>query len=180
MTEQQTLSDMRNNVVAWPRKDRGFVAMREKSALALAGLSLLLAAWTSRPVSVCCSIAPTLHGVVSLGGRRYAGGQCVTGNIVHVTFRKQAEQRASLIVEPQPPISNGSACAKSDSARTMELRSSSLRITVDRPSGRIVFARPDGGEILSERSTGRNMEPATVMGEKTSHIHQQWIQHEDE
>ena len=74
MTEQQTLSDMRNNVVAWPRKDRGFVAMREKSALALAGLSLLLAAWTSRPVSVCCSIAPTLHGVVSLGGRRYAPG----------------------------------------------------------------------------------------------------------
>ena len=52
MTEQQALSDMRNNVVAWPRKDRGFVAMREKSALALAGVSLLLTARVS-PTQLC-------------------------------------------------------------------------------------------------------------------------------
>lgn len=96
MTEQQTLSDMRNNVVAWPRKDRGFVAMREKSALALAGLSLLLAAWTSRP-SLCAaqSLQPSTALSLSVDGGTLQV-QCVTGNIVHVTFRKQAEQRASL------------------------------------------------------------------------------------
>lgn len=52
MTEQQPISDIRKNVSAWPGKDRGSVAIREKAALELAGVSLLLTARVS-PTQLC-------------------------------------------------------------------------------------------------------------------------------
>ena len=108
--------------------------------------------------------------------------ECVTDRIVHVTYRKggavDAVARASLVVLPQP--AQAQACVSSRSAGAMELRSSSLRVAVDRSTGRVRFLRAGGEEILAERAGGRRVEPATVMGERTFHVQQQWQTHEDE
>jgi alpha-D-xyloside xylohydrolase len=135
------------------------------------------------PVLVCASVRCAAQTAQPAGISLPVDGgvlqvECVTNRIVHVTYRKEAAAtHASLVVLPQTPQSQ--PCVNSSDANAMELRSSSLRVTVDRSSGRVRFLRAGGEEILAERA-GPRVEPATVMGERTFHVQQQWQGHGDE
>ena len=49
-----------------------------------------------------------------------------------------------------------------------------LTVRVDLATGAVSFADAAGRPILAERPGGRTLEPATVMGDKTFHVRQQW------
>ncbi len=102
-----------------------------------------------------------------------------SANIVHVAF---AQDRAffdhpSIAVLPagSPPTWKVATING-----TIVLSTASLQARVDNATGAITFLDSTGQVILAEKSAGRTIEAADVLGEKTFHVRQQWLGHDDE
>ena len=60
------------------------------------------------------------------------------------------------------------------------LTTAKLKVQVDLLSGAVSFLDAKGNPIVAEKPGGREILPAEVQGEKTSHIEQQWTANDDE
>ena len=58
--------------------------------------------------------------------------------------------------------------------KTATIATAKLRVNVDLTSGAVSFLDGGGRAIAAERAGGRSLTPATVMGETTHHVRQQW------
>src|SRR5262245_36949254 len=95
-------------------------------------------------------------------------------DIVRVAFAKDDAffSRPSLMAAPKRCTSPAWNLARTDKAAT--ITTAKLRVNVDLTTGAVSFADAAGRPILAERPGGRSMVPATVAGENTSHVRQQW------
>jgi alpha-D-xyloside xylohydrolase len=57
---------------------------------------------------------------------------------------------------------------------TITLRTTRVELRIDTMTGRIAFHDRNGNLIVSEKTNGRTLEPATIQGEQTGHARQEW------
>ncbi|HEY7375989.1 MAG TPA: TIM-barrel domain-containing protein [Polyangia bacterium] len=147
--------------------------MLTKQALALA-----LTAWghgrgagsAGGPVPQGASQAPPTFAVA--GGRLRI--EVCADDIVRVAFAPHDAffARPSLMAAPKRCTSPAWKLTKADKLAT--LTTAKLRVNVELPSGAVSFTDAAGRSILAERPGARTMVPATVAGEATHHVRQQW------
>ncbi|HXU01146.1 MAG TPA: TIM-barrel domain-containing protein [Polyangia bacterium] len=101
-------------------------------------------------------------------------------DIVRVAFAKDDTffTRPSLMAAAKRCTSPAWKLTRTETAATVA--TAKLRVNVDLPTGAVAFADAAGRPILAERAGGRSLTPATVMGEATHHVRQQWQANEGE
>ena len=101
-------------------------------------------------------------------------------DIVRVAFAKDDAffARPSLMAAPKRCTASAWKLTKTD--KTATIATPKLRVDVDLTTGAVRFGTPRAVRSLAERAGGRSMVPATVMGEATQHVRQQWEPHEGE
>jgi alpha-D-xyloside xylohydrolase len=101
-------------------------------------------------------------------------------DIVRVAFAKDDGffARPSLMAAPKRCTASAWKLTKTD--KTATIATSKVRVDVDLGTGAVSFRDAAGHPIAAERPGGRSMVPATVMGEATHHVRQQWESHEGE
>jgi alpha-D-xyloside xylohydrolase len=115
---------------------------------------------------------------------RVSGGQLLidvcADDVIRVAFATNREffGRASLMAAPKR--CGGATWRVSTEAGAATVTTAKLAVRVDLGSGAVSFRDLAGRSILDERAGGRTLTPATVQGEKTFHIRQQWEPHADE
>ena len=101
-------------------------------------------------------------------------------DIIRVAYARDREffDRPSLIVEHRAVAP--AAWSLDGGPGTATLRTQKIQARVDLASGAVTFLDAAGQTILAERPGGRTIEPATVQGEKTFHVRQEWEPAADE
>jgi alpha-D-xyloside xylohydrolase len=107
--------------------------------------------------------------------------QVCTADIVRVAFAKDAAffHRASLITAPK-------RCEKTDfhtatAAGATTVTTPKLTVRIDAATGAVTFLDAEGRTVLAEKAGGgRTMTPATVEGEATTNVRQEWAPNDDE
>jgi alpha-D-xyloside xylohydrolase len=113
-----------------------------------------------------------------------AGGrlriEVCTDDVVRVAFAPDEAffARPSLMAAPKRCTTPAWKLTKTDEVAT--IATARLRVKVDLTTGAVSFADAGGRPILAERAGGRSMIPATVAGERTHHVRQQWEPHDGE
>ena len=99
-------------------------------------------------------------------------------DIVRVAYAKERAffERDSLVVEKRP--ATGVRWGMESDDRTATLLTARMRVRVNLSTGVVTFLDATGNTFLAERA--RAMEPATVQGEQTFHVRQQWAPSADE
>ena len=106
------------------------------------------------------------------GGTKLVKLQVIAENVFRVAAAPQAgfSQRASLIVEktdwPDVPFSIA------EHGDVISISTNQLTARINSESGEVSFFDGEGRPILAEKSAGKTITPATVMGEETFHIQQ--------
>ena len=157
-----------------------------RRALALSFLPLLAAG--CRPVAGPPSAAPPAATapppddgpVLSVPGGSLKIQVC-TDDIVRVAFARSPAffQRASLITAPRrcekTPFQTGTA------AGVTTVTTAKLTVRIDAATGAVTFLDAAGQTILAEKAGGgRTVTPATVEGEATASVRQEWAPNDDE
>ena len=101
-------------------------------------------------------------------------------SIVRVLFSKTRTPRVDDMVVVAAAGRASPKWSLQTVASTATLTTAKLRVTVNRADGSIVFADSSGRTILAETPGARRMVPATVQGEQTYHVQQQWRATDDE
>ncbi|HMF42773.1 MAG TPA: TIM-barrel domain-containing protein, partial [Polyangia bacterium] len=99
-------------------------------------------------------------------------------NIVHVAYAPSATSatffsRASLAAGVRQ-CADGTRWARTDQNGVTTLATPALAVAVDRSTGAVSFLDRSGATVLAETPQGHGLLPATVMGEATNHVQQQW------
>ncbi len=117
--------------------------------------------------------------IVVVGGAQLAVEVCAD-NIIRVAYAPDPAffTRPSLAAAPKRCVAQDVLVASSDSEITV--RTSRLGVRIERASGRVSFYDPDGGLILAEKPEGRQLVPATLRGEATHNVRQEWQPNPDE
>lgn len=106
--------------------------------------------------------------------------QVRSASMIRVQFAQERSffDRSSLmLVEPTATPVAFTVQVDETSAR---LTTSQIEARIDPRTGAVAFFTAGGEPILAERATGRSLEPATVQGEITQHVRQQWEASADE
>ncbi len=104
-----------------------------------------------------------------------------TADIIRVAFAKDAAffARPTLMTAPKRCVPTPFRTAVTGSDTT--LATSKLSVRVDAATGTVTFLDATGQTILAEKAGGgRTLTPATVMGEQTSNVRQEWAPNDDE
>ena len=151
---------------------------RKLPALVLAAAAAPTIGW-ARPMLPPAAPSGAPSPTFSVPGGRLRIDVCAD-DIVRVAFAKDDAlfARPSLMAAPKRCTSPTWKLTKTDKAAT--LATAKLRVTVDLTTGAVAFADAAGRRILAERAGGRSLTPATVMGERTHHVRQQWESQEGE
>jgi len=101
-------------------------------------------------------------------------------DVVRVAFAKDDGffGRPSLMAAPKR--CTAPAWKMTQTEKTATIATAKLRVNVDLATGAVAFADAAGRPIAAERAGGRSLAPATVMGESTHHVRQQWEPHDGE
>ena len=101
-------------------------------------------------------------------------------DIVRVAFARDDAffTRPSLMAAPRKCTPSAWKLTKTDGKAT--IATAKLRVDVDLTTGAVAFFDAAGRPIAAERAGGRSLAPATVMGEATHHVRQQWQAYDDE
>jgi alpha-D-xyloside xylohydrolase len=147
--------------------------MRRASFLGLVVAAVLSVGWARParrpPVGAADSPFPTF----SIAGGRLRIEVCAD-DIVRIAFAKDEAffTRPSLMAAPKSCTPSAWKLTRTD--RKATIATGRLRIDVDLTTGAIAFVDAAGRPIAAERAGGRSLTPATVMGETTHHVRQQW------
>jgi alpha-D-xyloside xylohydrolase len=101
-------------------------------------------------------------------------------DVVRVAYAKEQGFFARKSLAAQPKRCEGAQFEVTESAGTATLATSKLRVRIDLATGRVAFFDPSGAPVLEEKDGGRTMMAATVQGEDTQHVRQEWLPHPDE
>lgn len=128
-------------------------------------------------------IAPSgAEGIVPLeleGGGRLAIEVCAE-HIVRVAYSSDPAfvARPSAAAAPKRCDGGGALVASNDTEIT--IRTARLGVRVQRGSGTVSFYDASGAPILAEKDASRVITPATVQGESTWNVRQEWLPNLDE
>jgi alpha-D-xyloside xylohydrolase len=133
--------------------------------------------WPPRPAGQAA--AELGRATFSVAGGRLRIEACAD-DVIRVAFAKDEAffARPSLMAAPRRCTPPAWKLAKTE--KTATIATAKLRVYVDLTSGAVAFADAAGRPILAERAGGRSLTPATVMGEATNHVRQQWVPHDGE
>jgi alpha-D-xyloside xylohydrolase len=111
--------------------------------------------------------------VIEVGGAQLKLEVCAD-NIVRVAYARDPAffARQSLAAQPKRCGDASVSVASNDTETT--LATPRLGVRVDRASGRVSFFDSAGALIATEASDGRTLTPASIQGEETNSVRQQW------
>ena len=127
----------------------------------------------SAPVSAALQRVP--EGVLVRVGDGFLKLEICASDVVRVAYAKDQAffVRKSLATEPKR--CDGAQFDVTEGAGTANLATSKLRVRIDLATGRVAFFDPAGKPILEEKDGGRTIMVATVQGENTQHVRQEWV-----
>src|SRR6478672_4450684 len=108
---------------------------------------------------------------LTIGGRALTVEAC-TDRIVRVSFAPVPSFAGRITLAAAPKHCGGAAWAEQTTGGVTTISTRSLKVRVDRTTGRVRFADLKGNDILSELE--RSLEPASIQGDQTFHVRQQW------
>jgi alpha-D-xyloside xylohydrolase len=118
------------------------------------------------------------EGVVVRVGDGFLKLEVCADDIVRVAYAKDQAFFARKSLAAQPKRCDGAQFEVTEAAGTATLATAKLRARIDLATGRIAFLDPSGAPVLEEK--GRTLMAATVQGEDTQHVRQEWLPHADE
>jgi alpha-D-xyloside xylohydrolase len=139
-----------------------------------AALLLALLAWGPGPAIAPSRPSPAAGApTFAIAGGRLRIEVC-TDDIVRVAFARDDAffARPSLMAAPKRCTAPAWKVTQTEKAAT--IATAKLRVNVDLTTAAVTFLDASGRTILAERAGGRSMTPATVAGEATHHVRQQW------
>ena len=136
----------------------------------------------SQPVSipVPVRVARMPEGVLVRVGEGFLKLEVCADEVVRVAYAKDQAFFARKSLAAQPKRCDGAHFDVTEGAGTATLATSKLRVRIDLATGRVAFFDPSGAPILEEKEGGRTMMAATIQGEDTQHVRQEWIPNADE
>ena len=108
---------------------------------------------------------------LTIGDRTLTVEAC-TDRIVRVSFAPDPSFSGRTTLAAAPKRCGEASWTEETTGDVTTISTRSLRVRVDRKTGRVRFADLKGREILSELD--RSLEPASIQGEQTFHVRQQW------
>ena len=136
----------------------------------------------SQPASVPApvSVARMPEGLLVRAGDGFLKLEVCADDVVRVAYAKDQAFFARKSLAAQPKHCEGAQFDVTEGAGTATLATSKLRVRIDLATGRVAFLDPSGAPVLEEKEGGRTMTAATVQGEDTQHVRQDWLPHADE
>jgi len=134
--------------------------------------------------AVPASFQRTADGALVRSADGFLKLEVCASDVVRVAYARDQGffARKSLAAQPRRcdgarfDVTEGAGAAKG----TMTLATSKLRARVDLATGRVSFLDATGAPILEEKAGGRTMMAATIQGEDTQHVRQEWLSDADE
>ena len=150
------MSNHRNNRTVW-----ALVA----GAVALAALQPLARAQGA-------GLEKTADGVVAAVGEGFLSVTVRTDDVLHIQYSKDKAFFAHQSVDALPRTGAAPKFDVVSDAGTATVSTAHVKAVIDLKTGVVKFLDAAGKPILSEKA--RTVEPATVQGENTFHVRQQW------
>ena len=106
--------------------------------------------------------------------------QVCDDDIVRVAYAKDAAffTRETLVTAPMH--CKAAAFTTTEGAGTTTITTAKLQVRVDTQTGAVTFLDASGQTVLAEKGGGRTLTGATVGGEATNNVRQQWLPNDDE
>jgi alpha-D-xyloside xylohydrolase len=145
-----------------------------------AGCSGLRAPACPASVPAPASLQRTPEGLLVRAGDGFVKLEICADDVVRVAYAKDQAFFARKSLAAQPRRCEGAQFEVTEAAGTATLATAKLRVRVDLVTGRVAFFDPAGAPVLQEKEGGRTMMAATVQGEDTQHVRQEWLPHADE
>ena len=120
------------------------------------------------------------EGVLVRVGDGFLKLEVCADDVVRVAYAKDQAFFARKSLAAQPKRCAGAQFEMTEAAGTATLATSKLRVRVDLATGRVAFLDTTGAPVLEEKDGGRTLMAATVQGEDTQHVRQEWLPHPDE
>jgi alpha-D-xyloside xylohydrolase len=102
------------------------------------------------------------------------------GNVPKWTLAESGVSRAPRDEADRPAVGGGAGGDAARPPHTVTVSTKRVSARVDLATGAVTFLDPAGRPVLAEKAGGRSLEAATVMGESTYRVRQQWLGHDDE
>ncbi len=106
--------------------------------------------------------------------------QVLSDTVIRVAFAPEAAFLSRQSIDVLPHEQAKTEWKSTTSPAEVILTTSKLQVHVNRSTGQVKFEDTAGRPILSESDSGRSLEAATVQGDKTFHVQQQWQPNSDE
>ncbi|HEY8923398.1 MAG TPA: hypothetical protein VIU64_03395, partial [Polyangia bacterium] len=116
---------------------------------------------------------------ISVGGGTLKLQICAP-DVIRVMYAKDAAFFARTTLATAPKVCQPSAFDTKTSDTTTTVTTSALKVVIDNATGAVTFQDLNGQTILAEKADGRTMTAATVAGEQTSNVRQEWMPNADE
>jgi alpha-D-xyloside xylohydrolase len=158
----------------------GRIAKSLMLLVAGAGCSGLRGPACPASISVPVSVARMPEGLLVRAGDGFLKLEVCADDVVRVAYAKDQAFFARKSLAAQPKRCEGARFEVTEAAGTATLATSKLRVRVDLATGRVAFFDPSGAPVLQEKDGGRTIMAATVQGEDTQHVRQEWLPHADE
>ncbi len=120
------------------------------------------------------------EGVLVRVGDGFLKLEVCADDVVRVAYAKDQAFFARKSLAAQPKRCDGAQFEVTEGAGTATLATAKLRARVDLATGRVAFFNPAGAPVLEEKDGGRTIMAATVQGEDTHHVRQEWMPGADE
>ena len=131
-------------------------------------------------IPVPMSLQRLPEGLVVRVGDGFLKLEVCAVDVVRVAYAKDQAFFARKSLAAQPKRCAGAQFEVTEGAGTATLATSKLRVRIDLATGRVAFFDPSGSPVLEEKDGGRTLVAATVQGEDTQHVRQEWLPHADE
>lgn len=133
-----------------------------------------------QPASTPAQIAPQRlsDGLLVRVGDAFLKLEVCAADVVRVAYAKDESFFARKSLAAQPKRCDGAAWNLTEASGTATVSTAKLHARVDLATGRVTFLDAAGTPVLEEK--GRTIMPAIVMGERTQHVHQEWLPAADE
>ncbi len=156
----------------------GRIAKSLMLLVAGAGCSGVRGSGQSASLPAPVSLQRVPEGLVVRVGDGFLKLDVCADDVVRVAYAKDQAFFARRSLATQPKRCDGAQFDVTEGAGTATLATSKLRVRVDLATGKVAFFDPAGAPVLEEKE--RTIMAATVQGEDTQHVRQEWLPQADE
>jgi alpha-D-xyloside xylohydrolase len=132
------------------------------------------------PASASASVERLPDGVLVRSGDGLLKVEVCASDVVRVAYAKDQAFFARKSLATAPRRCDHPKFDLKEEGGAATVATSKLRARVDLATGRVAFLDDKGAPILEEKDGGRLLRPATVQGEETHHVRQEWTPNADE